>query len=132
LLNGEMNEREAQLPQVSDDDLLRFVDRLYDNAHDFDVREVFLAAVDAEEILRLCRQRISLEAVRIAPEALNVLREKVLEGNVSAIKLLFNIIGSDAHKSDNRVAISNQIVISDEERMQLARDYMEMIEDERE
>jgi len=89
----------------------------------FDEREVMLAAVDVEEVLRLGRQSVELRAMKYAPEMVDVLeRAARLEGNVKAARTLLEVCGVLGRSRGEGLMVANQINITASELERLERE----------
>lgn len=58
-----------------------------------EMRGALRAAIDAEEYMRVYKQRMTVSATTYGPRALKALGAKAAAGDVPAIKVLFEVIG---------------------------------------
>lgn len=101
----------------------QLVEEIYSKREECDLAEVFLSAVDIEEILRLGRQRTELAVMTHIPAIVETLAAKAKEGDIKAAKTLLEVAGLlNNNKGGGGTVVANQISISPQELAQLERE----------
>lgn len=104
-------------------DARKLVEEIYSKREECDLAEVFLSAVDIEEILRLGRQRTELAVLTHIPAIVETLAAKAKEGDIKAAKTLLEVAGLlNNNKGGGGAVVANQINISPQELAQLERE----------
>jgi len=108
-------------------DAKKLVEEIYSKREECDLAEVFLSAVDIEEILRLGRQRTELAVLTHIPAIVETLAAKAKEGDIKAAKTLLEVAGLlNNNKGGGGAVVANQINISPQELAQLERELYDV------
>lgn len=105
------------------------MEKIFKRLEGFSANEVLRGAFEVEEVLRHIRLYTELEASKYIPEALESLREAACSGNVSALKLLFDVVGVTGNKAGKTtgVSVNNQILVLPEERDSIKQAYIDAV-----
>lgn len=105
----------------------QLVEEIYSKREECDLAEVFLSAVDIEEILRLGRQRTELAVLTHIPAIVETLAAKAKEGDIKAAKTLLEVAGLlNNNRGGGGTVVANQINISPQELAQLERELYDV------
>lgn len=107
-------------------DITNYVDDLFAQrqVHGVSIKECFLAAMTAEEFLRLYHDRLAVQATLHLQEVVDQLGHMAASGDIEAAKLLFDVAGVSGKGGANK-GIQNaiQVNITAQEQAQLERDF---------
>ena len=99
----------------------QLVERIYQLRDSFDLSEVFLSAVDLEEVMRYGLKRLELDVLKYMPDVIKALADKAKRGDVPAARALLEVIGAIG-SGRNTTTVANQINITTQELRELERD----------
>ncbi|WP_026487631.1 hypothetical protein [Caldanaerobius polysaccharolyticus] len=99
----------------------KLVERLYAERENFDIAEVFLSAVDIEEVLRLGVRRTELAVLTHMPGVVESLADKAKAGDVRAARTLLEVLGMIGGARGQNI-MATQINITPQEVAELEED----------
>lgn len=114
------------LPANPSDDIKTLVETLYSKKDDISLQEVFISALDMEEVLRLGIQRAELDILTHLPRVIRSLVNASEEGDVKAARTLLEAIGMIGTLRSNSGANNtfvNQINLNPQDVERLIREY---------
>lgn len=108
---------------VPTEDIKALVHSIYDGEKKVAAAEIFMSAVDLEEVIRLGLQRAELEIMTHVSDIIKALVNQAKEGDVSASKLLFEAVGLVGKRGfgSSTTFVNNQVNLSPQDIERIVR-----------
>lgn len=106
---------------TSDNSIEKFVERLFAEPKDVSLQECFMAAAEAEEYLRVVRNKMAVKVTKDLPEVIDKVTEKAKKGSLDAARILLDV-ASVTKRTGPVVNVATQVNLTPKERESLLKD----------